>query len=135
MTSKEALEHICRTCDHECCPYIHYDKSRCGFYGIIMQDLHRLKEINDVWHKNEVMESVDINGNHLQELYDFIHSLLEETTKLKKAIEILKTNLYLEFEDKYNYICLKSDEYDECDYTIIFPSKEDYDLLKEVLEK
>ena len=93
-----------------------------------------MKEINDVWHKNEVMESVDINGNHLQELYDFIHSSLEESTKLKKAIEILKTNLYLEFEDEYNYICLKRDEYDECDYTIIFPSKEEYDLLKEVLE-
>ena len=98
MNSKDALEHICNICDHDCCPYIHYEKSRCGFYGVIKQGLDRLE-------------------------------------KLEKAIEILKTNLYLEFDNKCNYICLKSDEYDECDYTIIFPSKEEYELLKEVLEK
>lgn len=97
LNSVESLEHICKNCDNECCPYIHYDKSRCVFYGLIWQDLDQLE-------------------------------------KLEKVIGILKSNLYLEFNDKCNYICLKRDKYDECDYTIIFPSKEDYDLLKEVLE-
>ena len=124
MNSKEALEHICKNCDHECCPYIHYDKSRCGFYGIIMQDLDRLKEINDVWHKNEVMESVDINGNHLQELYDFIHSSLEETTKLKKAIEIFRE------------ICsLNNNKTLETERCFLRLTEEEYELLKEVLQK
>lgn len=45
MTSKEALEHICKNCDNECCPYIHYEKSRCGFYGVIKQDLDRLEKL------------------------------------------------------------------------------------------
>ena len=45
MTSKECLEHICKNCDNECCPYIHYDKSRCVFYGLIRQDLDRLEEL------------------------------------------------------------------------------------------
>lgn len=98
MKGKDALDHICNICDHDCCPYIHYDKSRCVFYGLIRQDLDQLE-------------------------------------KLEKVIGILKSNLYLEFNDKCNYICLKRDEYDECDYTIIFPSKEEYELLKEVLQK
>ena len=45
LNSKEALEHICKTCDNECCPYIHYEKSRCGFYGVIRQDLDRLEKL------------------------------------------------------------------------------------------
>ena len=48
MNSKDALEHVCKICDHECCPYIHYDKSRCGFYGIIMQDLDRLEMLEEI---------------------------------------------------------------------------------------
>ena len=45
LNSKEALEHICKTCDNECCPYIHYEKSRCAFYGVIRQDLERLHKL------------------------------------------------------------------------------------------
>ena len=45
MNSKHALEHICKTCDHDCCPYIHYDKSRCVFYGLIIEDLERLEKL------------------------------------------------------------------------------------------
>ena len=48
MTSKEALEHICKNCDHESCPYIHYDKSRCVYYGVIIQDLDRLEKLEKV---------------------------------------------------------------------------------------
>ena len=43
--SKEALEHICKTCDNKSCPYIHYEKSRCVWYGIIKQDLDRLEKL------------------------------------------------------------------------------------------
>ena len=43
MTSKECLEHICKNCDNECCPYIHYEQSRCSFYGVIRKDLDRLE--------------------------------------------------------------------------------------------
>ena len=48
MTSKECLEHICKNCDNKCCPYIHYEKSRCGFYGVIRQDLDRLEKLEKV---------------------------------------------------------------------------------------
>lgn len=67
-----------------------------------------------------------------REEIEIIQKDLDRLEELEKVIEILKSNLYLEFNDKYNYIYLKRDEYDECDYTIIFPSKEEYDLLKEV---
>ena len=43
LNSKECLEHICKTCDNECCPYIHYEQSRCAFYGVIRKDLDRLE--------------------------------------------------------------------------------------------
>ena len=80
------------------------------------------------------MESVDINGIHLQELYDFIHILLEENTKLKNVIEILKDKFKFELgvsvvKEKYYYSLefLYTNEY----FTI---SQEQYELLKEVLE-
>lgn len=45
LNSKESLEHICKNCDNECCPYIHYEQSRCSFYGRIRQDLDRLEKL------------------------------------------------------------------------------------------
>ena len=45
MTSKEALEYICKTCDNKSCPWKHYEKSRCAFYGVIKQDLNRLEKL------------------------------------------------------------------------------------------
>ena len=45
MTSKEALEYICKTCDNKSCPWKHYEKSRCAFYGVIKQDLEQLQVI------------------------------------------------------------------------------------------
>ena len=50
MTSKECLEHICKNCDNKCCPYIHYEKSRCGFYGVIRQDLDRLEKLEKAFY-------------------------------------------------------------------------------------
>ena len=129
MTSKEALQEMLGLTK------THYDywlKAN-DYYELIKKDLDRLEKINEVWHKNEPMESVDINGNHLQEVYDFIHRLCEENDKLKKAIDSLKDNIYFTFNDKCTYICFQRDVDDECDYTIIFPNKEQYELLKEVL--
>ena len=48
MKSKDALEYLCKNCDHECCPYIHYEKSRCAFYGVIKQDLDRLEMLEEI---------------------------------------------------------------------------------------
>ena len=45
----------------------------------------RFEELNEVWHKNEPMECVDLNADHLQEEYDFIKRLCEENESLKRA--------------------------------------------------
>lgn len=58
----------------------------------IEQDLERLEEINKVWHDNEPMESVGINGKHLQDLYDYNEELFN------KNLELDKKNLDLEKE-------------------------------------
>ena len=62
--------------------------------------------------------------------------LVEENKKLKKAIEILKSNLFIDFKDIGDYYCIyfKHNKYDECDYTILcIEDKKQYELLKEVL--
>ena len=59
MNSKEALDYICSICDHECCPYIHYDKSRCGFYALIRQNLDRLEKLEKAFYI-VTYKSVDI---------------------------------------------------------------------------
>ena len=128
MTSKEALQEMLGLTK------THYDywlKAN-DYYELIKKDLDRLEKINEVWHKNEPMESVDINGNHLQELYDFIHRLCEENEKLKKAIEILKEALQLKvgfYDNDFDYkFVVKVADLFEC------ISSEQYELLKEVLE-
>lgn len=45
LTYEKALEHICKTCDNKSCPYIHYEKSRCVYYGIVRKDLDRLEKL------------------------------------------------------------------------------------------
>lgn len=58
----------------------------------INQDLERLEKINEVWHDNEPMESVDINDEHLQELYDYINKLEKENEQLKEQRDSLAIN-------------------------------------------
>ena len=105
----------------------------------IEQDLDRLEKINEVWHKNEPMESVDINANHLQEVYDFIHRICEENEKLKKAIDILKKVLDLRVDfyndTDYRFVISVAGLYEDA-YGGSFEciSGEQYELLKEVLE-
>ena len=135
MTSKEALkEMLGLTKTH----YDYWLKAN-DYYELIKKDLERLEKINEVWHKNEPMESVDINGNHLQEVYDFIHRLCEENEKLKKAIEILKSNLFIEYKDEgYRYcyyINFKRNKYDKkSSIRLCLKDKKQYELLKGVLE-
>ena len=63
----------------------------------LIEDLNRLKGINNVWHKNEPMESVDINGEHLQETYDFLHKSIKELEKVKEFARLCLTK-YIPFE-------------------------------------
>ena len=96
MKSKEALERLIKYAKiNEAILITKYGYSALNDINIIKQDLERLNEINNVWHKNEPMECVAINGTHLQEVYDLQRRLFDEIDKLKKVIEILK--------DKFNF--------------------------------
>ena len=126
MTSKEALkklEYFTNWTSDE-----NIDKDLYNLWGnvacrTIKQDLERLEEINKVWHKNEVMESVDINAKHLQELYDYISKVNQENEKLKKAIE---NEIELLIERRFNsYACDNYEVYNVIDAII--------EELKEVL--
>ena len=96
----------------------------------------KLQELNKVWHKNEPMESVDINGNHLQELYDFIDRLNNENEKLKKVIELLKKKKVNVFHiwvfDNYKQY---KEHYPFAEYHAKkdMLTQEEYELIKEVL--
>lgn len=68
MNSKKALEHICKTCDNKSCPYIHYEKSRCAFYGVIKQDLDKLEQYKQL--EKELGISLELYVNsHLKGVY------------------------------------------------------------------
>ena len=59
----------------------------------------------------------------------------QENEKLKKAIEIFKKSLTIEFNDDLQFVHLKEDVSQSCDYTIAdIEDKQEYELLKEVLE-
>lgn len=53
----------------------------------------RLEALNEVWHKYEPTESVDINAEHLQELYEYIIYANKENEKLKNENKILSQNV------------------------------------------
>lgn len=101
-------------------------------FHIVKEALDRLKEINEVWHENEPMESVDINGKHLQELYDFINKLTEENEKYKKVIAWLKNTFEIILDSKVRISdgtdCIQAFPIDLKTNEVI------YDLLKEVLK-
>ena len=78
----EALEH-----------YKAFNKITTTDYFNIKYDLERLEVLNNVWHNNEPMESVDINGEHLQELYDYISKINQENEKLKKVVDFIKNKV------------------------------------------
>lgn len=147
MTSKEWVKNeLSYTDDH----YTTYERI---MLNNILKDLERLEEINKVWHDNEPMESVDINGKHLQELYDFNSKLINENEvfkekgkelikdcykaidiakKYKKAIEILKVK---RVDIVFFKACGSLKEYNLYKMPEYKLTQQEYELLKEVLGK
>lgn len=94
-------------------------------YDVLVDKCKQLEKENQKLRK--AVKSWNENGGNL----------IRENTKLKQAIEILKENLYIEFKHDNGYLMVifKEDKEQECDYTIMFlDNKEEYELLKEVLE-
>lgn len=50
---EEALEHICKTCDNKSCPYIHYENSRCVWYGIVKKAIKKAKKYDEMAKEKE----------------------------------------------------------------------------------
>lgn len=113
MKGKNALKCICSICDHDCCPYIHYDKSRCVFYGLIKQDLDHL-------------EKLEKENQELKERYkhraETSNDLCKAVKQYEKAIEI--------FREICSLNCNKILETERCFLRL---TEEEYSLLKEVL--
>ena len=134
MNSKQALESICKTCDNKSCPYIHYEKSRCSFYGIIKQDLERLEMLEK---ENKVLREKVNHFKNVKNRYKRNQKFIEkENTKLKKVIEILiNKNVNLsELYHLFKWNETTPTEYNEGlgkDYKL---TQEEYDLLKEVIK-
>jgi histidinol-phosphate/aromatic aminotransferase/cobyric acid decarboxylase-like protein len=93
-------------------------------------NLERLETLNNVWHKNEPTESVDINANNLQELYDFNNKLIQENEKLKKAFKILTQRIVIKAHRNF----LFSGKHLDIASTTMKLTNEEYELLKEVLD-
>ena len=119
MTSKEALRKILGFISFCCYEYFdkEVEKDWKKDIEIIKQDLDRLEVL-----ENENKKWREIVGCDLCEALGR-EILLEENEKLKKAIEILKKYLYLIMDD--SGFIINADSY--------LP-KEEFDLLKEVLE-
>ena len=117
MTPKEALDELCdlATPNGDCLNYV------IGLSGIILKALDRLEGINKVWHENEPMESVDINGNHLQEKYDLLNDLYNHLDTFILAFNSLwrccnskdvltdldeENSTYLEFRCGFENVCV-----------------------------
>lgn len=136
MTSKEALEHICKTCDNKSCPWKHYEKSRCAFYGVIKQDLGRLEKVEkDLKQtKSNFKNSQTHSRNCYKKLLDRYMGLEKENTKLKKSIEILNKypkmiNDSVRFDSPYGIQLMLGVSKEEAEEI-----KKGYRLLKEVLD-
>ena len=134
MTSKEALKNI------ETLSYCKQHITIQEWCEIIKQDLDRFEEENEALKMG--IESLNTDYKELKQTSEFViekfkisnKNLIDENEKLKKVIEILKDNVYLEFDDENNAVRFKRNKDDECDYTIIFVyDKEQYNLLKEYL--
>lgn len=93
-------------------------------YELIKKDLELLKEINKVWHDNEPMESVDINGEHLQELYDYINKLVKENQEL-----LVNTNLAQGIALKYKKALDKACEKFDFIYHCLLDAINDLDYV------
>lgn len=125
MNSKKALIELyaisnCTKCEH-------YSECNDG-HGTIC-DINKNIILKDL----ERLEQLEKDG---QVLMNQAFKLSTKLTKYKKALDILKENLCIEFKhNDYFMVKFKEDKEQECDYTIMFlDNKEEYELLKEVLE-
>jgi hypothetical protein len=134
MNSKECLKHICDECQinagkiQVACPFRSISNEYCDKYETIKKDLDRLKQLEK--------ENQGVKDDNTR-LWHSIEYANNEIAKLKKAIDILKENLFIQFEEVNDCLMVKLKEYkdQDCDYTIMFlDNKEDYELLKEVLD-
>jgi hypothetical protein len=126
--SLEALENLvhcksetkCKECKH---------KYRCTMerdYNTIKQDLERLEQLEK--------ENQELKDKGKELVKDF-HKAINIAKKYKKAIDILKDRLTIEFDDKYNEINFKVYACKEIDYVYFsLDDKQQYELLKEVLK-
>ena len=155
MTSKEALERLCKVkiYQKEGSAYDYLGKE---IYkeeiNIIKQDLERLEQLEkDNKLLDETIEADDniiqklIKANQMlkdkdKELLKDFRKAIDIAQKYKKAIEILKRELFIDFEDcskttKNYFIHLRENEYQSYDYAIIIlHNKKEYELLNEVLK-
>lgn len=113
------------------------------------QSLDRLEQLEKenkgleelVWKKVKELVNEEYRS---KELYDKNIELKQENTKLKKALDILKSAFIIEFKDSQpdyfeKYYTIKLTEYNtiKCESVIgVFEEceKDDYELLKSVLE-
>ena len=124
MKSKDALEYLCKNCNHECCPYIQYDKSHCGFYGLIRHDLDRLEKLE------KEHEKLKERYKHRAETSN---DLCKTVKQYEKAFDILvnkKVNILV-----LKYFIEKGEGVKT--YNLYYTTKEkltqeEYELLKEV---
>ena len=124
MKSKDALEYLCKNCNHECCPYIQYDKSHCGFYGLIRHDLDQLEKLE------KEHEKLKERYKHRAETSN---DLCKTVKQYEKAFDILvnkKVNILV-----LKYFIEKGEGVKT--YNLYYTTKEkltqeEYELLKEV---
>lgn len=99
----------------------------------IKQDLERLEALEK--EKTELLLAHSRVLKSSSETNSLTLDILKENEKLKKALDILKRNLVIEFNDDLRFIHLKEDISQSCDYTIIdIEDQQEYELLKEVLD-
>lgn len=133
MTSKEALEEL-----KIYLPAIYSEVAKC--LNTIKQDLERLEQLEK--ENQELKDKIEISQKANKELSFTLNAYvkaqkpyIEKIQKLEKAIDILKKRLTIEFDDKYNEINFKLYACKEFDYVYLpFDDKQEYELLKEVLE-
>ena len=141
MNSKECLKHICDECQKNAgkiqvaCPFRSISNEYCDEYETIKQSLDRLEQLEkENQELRKAVKSWNENGG----------KLIRENTKLKKALDILKSAFIIEFKDSQpdyfeKFYTIKLTEYNtiKCESVIgVFEEceKEDYELLKEVLD-
>lgn len=130
MTSKEALEYLTSKVFTGGNSILETEAEICA--NVIKQDLERLKALekeNKEYFEIITKQAYLLNNKHIDR--PFIEILQQENEKLKKAIEIIKNKLELEFNlDEYwkgVHYHLWSEN--GCEIT-----KQEYELLKEVLD-